>query len=224
MSPCSDTVPVHVDRLRAWGAALFAALGCDAAEARRVADGWSMPTATATIRTASAWRRNTSSRCAMGWSHPAAAARGQRYRGAGCAGRADGFGRTVGEAAIDLAIRRAREHGCAVVGLAHTHHLGRIGQWGERCADAGLVSNPLRQRALAAWVAPHGGSDARVSTNPFCVAVPHAPHPLVLDYATSAVALGKTRVAVDEGRELAPGLLARCAGTADDRPGRAVAR
>jgi uncharacterized oxidoreductase len=57
------------------------------------------------------------------------------------------------------------------------------------------------------WVAPHGGLDARLSTNPFCVAIPHAPHPLVLDYATSAVALGKTRVAVDEGRDLAPGLL-----------------
>ena len=56
-------------------------------------------------------------------------------------------------------------------------------------------------------VAPWNGSDARVSTNPFCVAVPHAPHPLVLDYATAAVALGKTRVAVDEGKAMADGML-----------------
>jgi uncharacterized oxidoreductase len=130
-----------------------------------------------------------------------------------------GFGRTIGEAAIDLAIARAREHGCAVVGLAHTHHLGRIGQWGERCAEAGLVSIHFVNVRSHAWVAPHGGSDARVSTNPFCVAVPHEPHPLVLDYATSAVALGKTRVAVDEGRELAPGLLLDPQGRPTTDPG-----
>ena len=52
-----------------------------------------------------------------------------------------------------------------------------------------VLSTPL--------VAPWGGSDARLATNPFCVGVPHEPHPLILDYATSMVALGKVRVALE---------------------------
>jgi uncharacterized oxidoreductase len=67
-------------------------------------------------------------------------------------------------------------------------------------------------------VAPWLGSDARVSTNPFCVAVPHRPHPLVLDYATSAVALGKTRVAVDKGEPMDDGLLLDPAGRPTNDP------
>jgi len=118
-----------------------------------------------------------------------------------------GFGQALGEAAMRLAIERAREHGCAVVGLSNSHHLGRIGQWGEQIAAAGFVSVHFVNVRSRPIVAPWGGTDARVSTNPFCVAVPHSPHPLVLDYATAAVALGKTRVAVDEERPMGDGLL-----------------
>ncbi|MFI4925332.1 MAG: Ldh family oxidoreductase [Vicinamibacteria bacterium] len=107
----------------------------------------------------------------------------------------------------------------SVVGLANTHHLGRIGQWGEQCAGAGMVSVHFVNVRSRPLVAPWGGTDARVSTNPFCVAVPHAPHPIVLDFATASVALGKTRVAVDEGRAMDEGLLIDDAGrpTTDPR-------
>jgi uncharacterized oxidoreductase len=56
-------------------------------------------------------------------------------------------------------------------------------------------------------VAPHRGTDARLATNPFCVGVPHAPHPIVLDYATSMVAQGKVRVAHEAGKTMDEGLL-----------------
>ena len=129
-----------------------------------------------------------------------------------------GFGQALGEAAMQAAIERARMHGCAVVSLRNSHHLGRIGQWGEQCAVAGLVSVHFVNVRSRPIVAPWGGSDSRVSTNPFCVAVPHAPHPLVLDYATAAVALGKTRVAVDEERTLADGLLLDATGRPTNDP------
>jgi uncharacterized oxidoreductase len=57
-----------------------------------------------------------------------------------------------------------------------------------------------------------------MSTNPFCVAVPHAPHPVVLDYATSAMAFGKVRVAHEEGRRLPAGVLLDPAGNPTDDP------
>ena len=117
-----------------------------------------------------------------------------------------------------IAIERARAHGLAMVGLANTHHLARIGRWGEQCAAAGFASvhfvNVLSQPLVAPW----GGRDARLATNPFCVAVPHAPHPLVLDYATSAVAYGKVRVALDAGKRMADGLLLDAQGRPTDDP------
>ena len=88
-----------------------------------------------------------------------------------------------------------------------THHLARIGRWGEQCAAAGLASVHFVNVLSSPLVAPFGGIDARLATNPFCVAVPHAPHPLVLDYATSAVAFGKVQVALDAGRRMPDGVL-----------------
>lgn len=118
-----------------------------------------------------------------------------------------GFGQMIGEQAMAIAIERARVSGVCVVGLANAHHLARIGRWGEQCAAAGLASVHFVNVLSTPLVAPHGGTDARLATNPFCVAVPHAPYPLVLDYATSMVAVGKARVALDAGVPMAEGLL-----------------
>ena len=55
-------------------------------------------------------------------------------------------------------------------------------------------------------VAPHGGSDARFGTNPFCAGVPLPGRaPVILDFATSVIAQGKTRVAHNKGELLPPG-------------------
>ena len=57
---------------------------------------------------------------------------------------------------------------------------------------------------LPPLVAPHGGTDARISTNPICISLPAtAEHSLIqLDMATSKIALGKARVAMENGEHL----------------------
>ena len=129
-----------------------------------------------------------------------------------------GFGQTIGPQAMALAIERAGQHGVCVIGTSNTHHLARIGHWGERCAAAGFASIHFVNVQTRPLVAPWGGSDARLATNPFCVAVPHEPHPIVLDYATSAVAYGKVRVAYEGGQLMAPGLLMDAAGAPTNDP------
>ena len=56
-------------------------------------------------------------------------------------------------------------------------------------------------------VAPFGGSDARFTTNPYCTALPASKgaQPIILDMATSQVAMGKVRVAYNQGKEMNPG-------------------
>ena len=119
-----------------------------------------------------------------------------------------GFGQVIGREAMALGIERARAHGSCIVALGNAHHLGRIGAWAEQAADAGLVSVHFVNVISRAIVAPHGGSDARFGTNPFCVGVPLSGQPhVVLDFATSMIAQGKTRVAHNKGEDVPPGCL-----------------
>jgi uncharacterized oxidoreductase len=119
-----------------------------------------------------------------------------------------GYGQVIGREAMALGAARAKEHGVCVVGLAHSHHLGRIGQWAEQCVDEGLVSIHFVNVLSRPIVAPFGGRDARLGTNPFCVGIPRpGGEPILLDFATSKIAQGKTRVAHNKGVAVEPGTL-----------------
>ncbi|MFP5406729.1 MAG: Ldh family oxidoreductase, partial [Gammaproteobacteria bacterium] len=68
-------------------------------------------------------------------------------------------------------------------------------------------------------VAPWGGADARFGTNPCCIGVPLAGQPpMILDFATSAVAQGKMRVAHNKGERVPPGRLIDDQGRPTDDP------
>lgn len=114
-----------------------------------------------------------------------------------------------------VGIERAREFGVAIIGLSNTHHLGRIGAWAEQAADAGLVSLHFANVAAPSVVLPFDGLGARLGTNPFCVGIPLANRPpVILDFATSAIAGNKARIAWNEGRAIPEG----CAVDANGQP------
>src|SRR5436190_21953224 len=50
------------------------------------------------------------------------------------------WGQIAAREAVMVGIAKARETGVAVVALRNPHHIGRVGTYGEMCADAGLVS------------------------------------------------------------------------------------
>ena len=107
-----------------------------------------------------------------------------------------GYGQVIGQEAMAMAITRAKKHGSCVMTVGRSHHLGRIGQWGEQAVAEGLISIHFVNVISRAIVAPHGGADARFGTNPVCIAIPlPGEPPFLLDMATSAVAQGKIRVA-----------------------------
>jgi uncharacterized oxidoreductase len=120
-----------------------------------------------------------------------------------------GMGQSVAQQAMALAIERARAHGVCVLGLKNAHHIGRVGHWAEQATAAGFVSVHFTNAvAHGAMVAPHGGAQARFLTNPFTVGIPRAyGEPVVLDFATSAIAHGKVRVAYNKGVPVPEGCL-----------------
>ena len=121
-----------------------------------------------------------------------------------------GYGRCVAGEAMEGAIARCRQTGVVAVTLANAAHIGRVGAYGEMASAAGLVSlhfvNVTDHRAL---VAPFRGTDARFVTNPVCIAIPGTDRqpPLLLDMATSAIAMGKVRVAKNEKHLVPKGIL-----------------
>ncbi|MEP6677677.1 MAG: malate/lactate/ureidoglycolate dehydrogenase [Betaproteobacteria bacterium] len=117
-----------------------------------------------------------------------------------------GFGQVIGEYATRLGIAKAAATGIAMIGLRNCGHLGRLGDWADMAAEAGQVSLHFLNTSGAQRVAPFGGSDRRLSTNPMAVGVPRAgADPVILDITTSSVAEGKLMVALNKGEQVPPG-------------------
>lgn len=195
--------------LRAFVAEIFAAAGCDAEEAARIArylvaaDLVGHPSH-GVIRVP-----RYLDAMARGSVHPGREIEIVREApGFAVVDGKSGFGQTVGEQAVDLGIARARDNGVAAVGLRNSAHLGRIGDWPERAAAAGMASvHFVNASGISPAVAPFGGIDKRMSTNPFAAGVPNGDEPIILDFATSVVAEGKVLVAVNGGKPLPDGAL-----------------
>jgi uncharacterized oxidoreductase len=128
-----------------------------------------------------------------------------------------GFGQTVAPQATAMGIERAKQHGTAIIALRNAGHVGRIGAYSEQAVRAGLISIHFVNVAGSVLVAPFGGTERRFSTAPFSVGVPTDP-PVVLDFATSAVAEGKVLVASNGGKALPKDALIEPDGTLSGDP------
>ena len=119
-----------------------------------------------------------------------------------------GMGQSMAFQTMELAIERARRLGVVIVGLRNTHHIGRVGHWAEQAIAAGFASIHFTNVVSRALVAPHGGRQGRFGTNPLTVGLPrrNAP-PILLDFATSAIAVGKVRVAYNKQGKIQDGVL-----------------
>ena len=137
----------------------------------------------------------------------------------GCLDAKQGFGQVAGEYAVDDGILRAKKHGVSLVGLRNSGHLGRIGDWAERAADADLISFHFVNVRGSLLVAPFGGSDRRGSTSPLAIGIPSKDKDhIILDMATSTVAEGKVMVAQKGGKQLPPGALIDSKGKLTTKP------
>ena len=122
-----------------------------------------------------------------------------------------GFGHVGAKQTTEWGLSRARELGVAVLSLRNAYHIARVGTYAEQACNAGLISI-LFVNVVAGGlqkVAPFGGSDGRLHTNPICIGIPAGDDtpPFLLDFATSRIAMGKVRVAHNEQRRLPSGYL-----------------
>jgi hydroxycarboxylate dehydrogenase B len=107
-----------------------------------------------------------------------------------------GLGQVQAHRLLDLLIPKARALGVAAGAARDCGHIGRLGEYAERTASEGLLLMATVNNC-GGWprVAPPGGIEPRLSTNPFCASVPtnDPAAPIVVDFGTSVVAEGKVR-------------------------------
>jgi len=113
------------------------------------------------------------------------------------------FGPIAMTRAMDIAIEKARTATVGWVQVRETAHSGAVGHYALRAARADMIG-------LVTVVSPpnmayHGARAAGVATSPLAIAVPAAEHaPLMLDMASSMVAVGKITQARNAGTPLPP--------------------
>ncbi len=109
-----------------------------------------------------------------------------------------GFGQIGAKFGAELARDLAHQHGISAVTLGECNHIGRLGEYAHLLARENLIGILM---VGASWrtVTPYGGAEGLFGTNPMAWGVPTQTEPMVLDFATSKVAVGKLMVARDAG-------------------------
>ena len=104
---------------------------------------------------------------------------------------------------------KARLSGIATVVLRNTSHIGRVGAYPLMAAREGMIGQIfVNAGRLGYQIAPFGGIDGRLSTNPIAFAAPRRnAHPILVDMTTSVVAEGKVRLAINQGVQVPEGWL-----------------
>lgn len=130
-----------------------------------------------------------------------------------------GFGQVQMRRLIELLEQPAHEFGIACGTVRRCGHIGRLGEWTERLAERGLAGLlSVNDNGVLTCVAPPGGVQPVISTNPIAIGVPLCDDALVLDVSTSMVANGKLRVARLAGQSVPDGWLIDASGAPTNDP------
>ena len=118
-----------------------------------------------------------------------------------------GFGFAVSERAMQLTIEKARRHRVAATTVRRQGHIGRVADYPLMAARAGMIALVTADSGRSPKsVAPFGGREARLGTNPICIAMPsNLEGPFFIDISTAAAAGGKLSVAASRGQRVPEG-------------------
>jgi uncharacterized oxidoreductase len=131
-----------------------------------------------------------------------------------------GFGFHVNAKAMALTIEKAKKSNVAAATVFRQSHVGRVGAYPLMAIEHGMIGLATADSGRSPKaVAPFGGREARLGTNPISIAVPSdLDGPFCLDMATSAVAAGKVALAVARGKEIPTGWVVDAEGNATTDP------
>lgn len=115
------------------------------------------------------------------------------------------IGHLVMTQAMNLAMELAQASGVGWVGARNSNHAGAAGIYAEMAARRGMIGIYAAVSTIN-HMAPWGGAEALMGTNPIAFGVPAGKNPpVVLDIATSATSFGNIRQRIATGKPLQEG-------------------
>jgi uncharacterized oxidoreductase len=119
-----------------------------------------------------------------------------------------GFGQVQAVRLTKRLIAKTKSSGMAIGTLRRVTHVGRLGEYCEMAAAAGFISQLMaNSHGNQRWVAPPGGAEARLGTNPIAYGIPNGAAPIIFDFGTAATAEGKVRLKKIAGEKCPNGWL-----------------
>lgn len=112
----------------------------------------------------------------------------------------DGFGQVAATAAMGRAIERAKDRGIAAAAVRRSNHVGVMGYYSRMAVEHGMIGFAVS--GAAPGIAPWGGAEALLGSNPWSIAYPTRGEPLVVDIANGVVIAGKLRAAEQRGETI----------------------
>ncbi|MGH7127496.1 MAG: Ldh family oxidoreductase [Planctomycetaceae bacterium] len=128
------------------------------------------------------------------------------------------FGQVTATRALRLGLEKARASGTATIFARNCNHVGRLGSYAHQAAVQGFAAAMCVNAPGPGGVAPYGGIEQRLGTNPIAMSAPRGDEPLVLDMTSSATAEGKLRVAFQKGEQVPLGWIIDCEGRPSTDP------
>ena len=114
----------------------------------------------------------------------------------------NGLGHLVMNRAVELALEKVKQHSVCWIGSHYGNHSGAASVYVRKLAEQGYIGIYMAV-GNANHMAPWGGIDLLLSTNPIAIAVPAGKEPIVLlDIATTVAAYGKVKVAAQKGESI----------------------
>ncbi len=112
-----------------------------------------------------------------------------------------GIGQVLTHEAVQIGVERARAHGISAIGVRNSNHFGTAAYFTRQSAKAGCAAFLVTNASPA--MAPWGGRDKVIGTNPWSIAAPAGKYGVaVMDIANTAVARGKIYLAAAHGLDI----------------------
>ena len=116
------------------------------------------------------------------------------------------IGQVAAHMAMEMAVKKATEHGVGIVCLRRAGHTGRLADYMEMAAAQGLIAMGAVSVGSATTTL-YGGMQAITGTNPIAFGVPTRDGPIILDFATAAMSMGEIQKRVRRREPIPDGVL-----------------
>jgi uncharacterized oxidoreductase len=117
------------------------------------------------------------------------------------------IGQAAAHMAMDLAIRKAQDHGVGVVTLRRASHSGRLADYMEMATDAGMIGMGAVSVGSGTTTL-YGGMERIIGTHPMAFGIPaRNGRTIILDFATASMSMGEIQKRVAKNESIPDGVI-----------------